>query len=89
MEILLIVIFLLVLGGFYFTLKYLRRLFMTTAQLLALLQDSDAATDEIASDLDALIALIGAQGNVDPEIAAAAEALLAKLVVNKDKYTPE
>ena len=62
---------------------------MTTAQLLALLQDSDAATDEIASDLDALIALLLEQDNVDPEVAALATSLAAKLIVNKDKFTPE
>jgi ABC-type transporter Mla subunit MlaD len=62
---------------------------MTTAELLAVLNESNTFTAEIASDLDELISKVENAGNVDPEVAAAASALRDRLTAAAGKYQAE
>ena len=69
--------------------KLLRRTAMNTADVLAALDAANTLTTEIASDLDALIALVGRDPGVPAEIADAVNALKDRLTEAAAKFTPE
>lgn len=67
-----------------------RRILMSTAQLLALLQESEQFTAEIASDIDPLLEIVNNPNTEVPaEIAIAASSLKDKLVAAAAKYSAE
>ena len=62
---------------------------MSTAEVLAALDAANAFTAEIASDLDALIELVGNDPEVPVAVADAVAALNDKLAEAAAKFTPE